>query len=216
MQRSGLAIFFIALMIPATAAMARDSDGAADFEAGVEAFSNDQLPEARAHFERARASGLDTPSLLYNLGVVYFRLGRYDEAEAVFMELLDTPHAGLARYNLGLVKRAGGDEQAARQWFEQAAGPESPEKVRALARRQLEEAQPGRFDGIDASGYLAAAGGYDDNIAGTPDDASTNQSGAFADLLATGHLRMGNGVRLLGVAYARQYPDNAEFDNSYL
>ncbi|KPP99200.1 MAG: Tetratricopeptide repeat [Marinobacter sp. HL-58] len=203
-------------MMPATPLVAQDSAGSADFEAGVAAFADDKPHEALAHFETARASGLETPSLLYNLGVVYFRLGRYDEAEAVFMELLDTPHADLARFNLGLVKRAGGDEPAARQWFEQAAGPESPEKVRVLARRQLDEAQPGRFDGIDASGYLAAVGGYDDNIAGTPDDASSNQSGGFADLLATGNLRLGNGVSLLGVAYTRQYPDNAEFDNSYL
>lgn len=216
MRRSRLATFFIALMIYAPVSVARDSTGNPDFEAGVAAFSEGRLAAARAYFERARADGLDTPSLLYNLGVVYFRLGQHDSAEAAFLALLDTPHAPLARYNLGLVMQETGQHEAARQWFEQAAGPDSPEKIQALAVRRLDEAQPGRVNDITGGGYLAAAAGYDDNIAGTPDDASSNQSGGFADLLAAGNVHLGSGFSLLGVAYTRQYPRNAEFDNSYL
>ncbi|MCL7946140.1 tetratricopeptide repeat protein [Marinobacter sp. ATCH36] len=216
MRPSKLATFFIALTILSPASMAEERAGNADFEAGVAAFGAGELTAARIHFEQARADGLDTPSLLYNLGVVYFRLGQHDFAESVFLELLGTPHAPLARYNLGLVMQEQGRYEAARQWFEQAAGPDSPEKVRALAFRQLDETQTSQFDDIDRNGYLAAAAGYDDNIAGTPDDASSNQAGTFADLLATGNLHFDNGVSLLGVAYTRQYPDNAEFDNSYL
>lgn len=216
MRLSRLATFFIALMISSPTVVARESADNPDFEAGVAAFGKGKLAEARAHFERARAGGLNSPSLLYNLGVVYFRLGQHDAAEAVFMELLDTPHAPLARYNLGLVMREKGQEQAARQWFERAAGPDSPKKVRALAVRQLDEPSPDEFDDIDGSGYLALAGGYDDNIAGTPDDASSNQAGGFADLLAVGNVHMGSGFSLLGVAYTRQYPRHDEFDNSYL
>jgi len=212
-----LATLFIALMILAPFSMAEEGADNPDFEAGVAAFGEGELTAARAHLERARDAGLNTPSLLYNLGVVYFRLGQHELAEAVFLELLDTPHAPLARYNLGLVMQESGQPEAARQWFEQAAGPESPEKVQVLALRQLDEPAADRFSDISGSGYLSAAGGYDDNIAGTPDDASSNQAGVFADLLAVGNARIGKeGFDLHGVAYSRQYPGNTEFDNTYL
>ena len=217
MRPSKLATFLIALMILARVSVAEEPVGSPDFEAGVAAFGAGELTVARTHFEKARADGLSTPSLLYNLGVVYFRLGQQDSAEAVFLELLDTPHAPLARYNLGLVMQEKGQDEAAREWFERAAGPDSPEKVRVLALRQLDENKSDRFDHISGSGYLLAAGGYDDNIAGTPDDASSNQSGGFADILAVGSARLGSeGFGLHGVAYTRQYPDHSEFDNSYL
>lgn len=217
MRPSKLATFFIALMILARASVAEELAGNPDFDAGVVAFGAGELTAARGHFEKARAEGLNTPSLLYNLGVVYFRLGQQDSAEAVFLELLDTPHAPLARYNLGLVMQEKGKEEAAREWFGRAAGPDSPKKVRALALRQLDESPPERFGNVSGSGYLLASGGYDDNIAGTPDDASSNQAGSFADLLAVGNLRIGReGFGLEGVAYTRQYPGHSEFDNSYL
>ncbi|NMT63337.1 tetratricopeptide repeat protein [Marinobacter orientalis] len=217
MRPSGSAILFVALMILAPALVAEEPGVRADFESGVSAFDEGDLSTARAHFERARDAGLNTPSLLYNLGVVYFRLGQYESAEAVFLELLGTRHAPLARYNLGLVMQEKGQDDAAHQWFEQAAGPDSPEKVRALALRQLDRTDPDRSGDTSGSGYLLAAGGYDDNIAGAPDDASSNQAGAFADLLAVGNLRIGSGdFGLHGIAYTRQYPGDTEFDNSFL
>lgn len=217
MRPSKLATFFIALMILAPASVAEEPAGNPNFEAGVAAFGEGELTTARMHFEQARAEGLNTPSLLYNLGVVYFRLGQHDSAETVFLELLDTPHAPLARYNLGLVMQERGQDEAARQWFEQAADTDSPEKVRALALRQLDESKPGQFGDIRGTGYISAAGGYDDNIAGTPDDASSNRAGVFVDMLAVGNVGIGReGIGLHGVAYTRQYPGNTEFDNSYL
>lgn len=218
MRRSRFATFFIGLMVFAGVSMAKEPVRDPRFEAGVEAFNEGKLAEARAHFERARAGGLNTPSLLYNLGVVYFHLEQYKSAEAVFLELLDTPHAPLARYNLGLVTRELGQDLESRQWFEQAAGSDSPDKVQALAHRQLDGAAvKSPFDDVRGNGYLSAAGGYDDNIAGTPDDASSNQAGGFADLLAAGNVHVGTGaVGLHGVAYTRQYPSNPAFDNSYL
>ncbi|MDX1554309.1 MAG: tetratricopeptide repeat protein, partial [Marinobacter sp.] len=146
MRPSKLATFLIALMILARVSVAEEPVGSPDFEAGVAAFGAGELTVARTHFEKARADGLSTPSLLYNLGVVYFRLGQQDSAEAVFLELLDTPHAPLARYNLGLVMQEKGQDEAAREWFERAAGPDSPEKVRVLALRQLDENKSDRFD----------------------------------------------------------------------
>jgi hypothetical protein len=219
LRRSILITFFTLLVVATSGLMAKtEPAGRSDFEAGVDAFSEGELTKALALFEQARAAGMNTPPLLYNMGVVYFRLGRHELAESVFQELLDTPHAALARYNLGLVKLASGQQRAAQKWFELAAGPDSPEKVRVLARRQLDESEQSvQVEGLNGSGYLAAAGGYDDNIAGTPDDASSNQAGGFADLLAAGSVNLGaSDFSLHGVAYTREYFQNSEFDNSYL
>lgn len=217
MRLSSFATIFVALMVLAPALMAEEPGGSADFESGVAAFEEGDLSAARAHFERARDAGLNTSSLVYNLGVVYFQLGQHDLAEAVFLELLDTRHAPLARYNLGLVMQGKGQRDAARRWFQQAAGPASPDTLRRLALRQLDGMAPESTGAADGSGYLLAAGGYDDNIAGAPDEASSNQSGVFADLLAVGNARFGDGsFRLQGVAYTRAYPGNTEFDTSYL
>lgn len=203
-------------MALAPLSIAENPPANSDFEAGVAAFGRGNLAQAQAYFEQARADGLNSPSLLYNLGVVYFRRGQHDSARAVFMHLLETPHAPLARYNLGLVMQDKGEVEAARQWFEQAAGPDSPEKVRALALRQLDMPRPAPA-AARRRGYLSAGGGYDDNIAGIPDDASSQQAGFFADLLAGGDVAIGNeGFGVDGVAYTRSYPRFSEFDNRVL
>lgn len=220
MRQSGLASLCV-LLIMCGAAQADGPVARQDFDAGVEAFHDGDLDTARKRFEQARAGGLDSPSLLYNLGVVYYRLSLLDEADAVFLRLLETPHAPLARYNLGLVHQARGDSETARNWFRQAAAPASPEKIRELARRQLAEyetvSDESRRGLGRTSGYLSLAAGYDDNISGTPDDASSNQSGSFADVLAASHVYLDEprAFRLNGLVYTRQYPKDSTFDNSY-
>jgi len=213
-----LAILFIALMTSAPMAMAVEVPAKSDFDAGVKAFRQGNLEEARIFFERARAAGTNSPSLLYNLGVVYFRLGDLESAETVFLTLLETPHAPLAYYNLGLVKQRMGKIGDARRWFERAASPDSPEEVQTLARQQLADvtAQPSSNQ-RHGSGYLSVAGGYDDNISGTPDDVSSDKEGGFADALAAGSVQLGmKEISLHGVAFTRQYPGNSAFDNTYL
>ncbi|WP_191965249.1 tetratricopeptide repeat protein [Marinobacter halotolerans] len=195
----------------------------ADFQSGVAAFQAGDLDRAKRLLEQARNAGLDSSALRYNLGVVYFRLGLYDKAEAAFSGLLDTPHAPLARYNLGLVLKQKGDLEGARQWFARAADQQSPEQIQTLAQRQL---MPSARDaGADSPsvrtvGFLSTAVGYDDNISGAPNSASTGEAGAFGELLASGrgyaHEREGKALRLDAVAYGRRYPGNARFNTNYL
>jgi hypothetical protein len=201
-----------------------------DFRSGVSAFQEGDFDQAKLFLERAREAGLESPSLLYNLGVVYYRLEQFQLAETAFSELLDTPHAPLARYNLGLVLLEKGDDEGARAWFTRAAGDDSPDQVRQLARQQL-NALSGDAGTVSptgsaadegsarVAGYLSMAAGFDSNIATTPSGASSEEEGAFADLLASGGAYFdrsgGNAVRLDAVAYTRQYPGNAESDNAW-
>ncbi|HSH13459.1 MAG TPA: tetratricopeptide repeat protein, partial [Desulfurivibrionaceae bacterium] len=210
-------LFFIAL--PWRCALA--DQGA--FQSGISAFQAGDLDRARRLLEQARDSGMTSPALRYNLGVVYFRLGLYEQAETAFTALLDGPHAPLARYNLGLVMQQKGDPEGAYRWFSQAAGESSPEEIQALAQRQLANADHPPIPGKDLHrtvGFVSAVLGYDNNIADTPSGAGTDQAGPFADWLASGRVYLdqpsGSAVRLDAVAYTRRHPGNAEFDSSYL
>lgn len=212
-----------ALADPGMPQTAPQASAQAAFRAGVAAFQDSDLERARHLLERARDGGMTSFALLYNLGVVYFRLGLYTEAETAFTRLLDSPHAPLSRYNLGLVLQAKGDTQGALHWFRQAAEDSSPLRIRALAQRQLANPSvdsPGTTDATRTVGFVSVATGYDDNISSTPDGSVTDEAGAFGDFLLSGRVDLdqgrGRAIRLDAVAYTRQYPGNGEFDNAYL
>lgn len=212
------------LLLASSGVAASDHDEPADaLRLGVEQFQSGDLEGARESFEAARAGGLNSPSLIHNLGVVYYRLGDYEAAEHTFHQLLETEHRALAGYNLGLVALAKGDESSARQWFQQVAAPDSPEKLRTLARVQLEKlgnGAPEEYASAQRMGYLAVSAGYDSNIAGLPETSATSEGGIFGEALAAGSTSVGDlgdgGVSLGGVAYGRHYPANDEFDTSLL
>jgi len=217
-----VSLIFLSFML-LSPALAQERSPREKFMAGVAAFEQGDLQNAKKLLEQAGDAGLESLSLIYNLGVVYYRLELTDQAEAAFTELLDTPHAPLARYNLGLVLRQRGDSEGARQWFSQAARGSSPEEVQTLARRQLNrgaDQAADRVRAVETVGYLSAGAGYDDNIAGTPGTQSTEEAGGFGEVLASARAYLNRSgdraIRFEAVAYRRQYPDNAEFNISYL
>ncbi|MBW4935594.1 tetratricopeptide repeat protein [Marinobacter sp. F4206] len=211
------------VVVPSWTAASERGSSTETFRFGVEQFQSGDLEGARKSFEAARAGGLRSVSLTYNLGVVYYRLGDYQSAEQTFLELLNTKHEALASYNLGLVALEQGDESGAKRWFARATTPTTPEKLRALARVQLEKLE-GRVHEQRSpgpgTGYLLASAGYDSNIAGLPDTSASSEGGLFGELLAAGSATagaLGDGrLSLGGVAYGRHYPANDEYDTSLL
>ena len=109
---------------------------------GVELFRAGSLAEARDRLLQAHKTGIETPSLYYNLGVVCYQLGDHQAAEQWFRRLLDGPEQALARYNLGLVALADGRGPAARRWFRSVLEGDAPEKIRSLAAQQLARLEP--------------------------------------------------------------------------
>ncbi|MBD3640258.1 MAG: tetratricopeptide repeat protein [Marinobacter sp.] len=199
-----------------------ESSAEADFRRGVELFQQGNLTEARQRLEAARAAGLDSMTLHYNLGVVYYRLGELDAAEQSFARLLSSPHETLARYNLGLVALARNDQAAARGYFVSVSENGGSEKLRELARIRLSELD----SGVPASNplprrlYLAASGGYDSNIAGLPETATTREGGLFLDAVAAGSIRIRGdrdaGWDLEGAFLGRDYPDDDDYNTRFL
>lgn len=214
-------LLFVSLPSPA-----QDSSGESpaqtDFRKGVELFQQGDLTAARQRLEAARAAGLDSMTLHYNLGVVYYRLGQLDAAEQAFARLLSSPHEVLARYNLGLVALARNDRSAARDYFAAVRESDGSEKLRELARVRLSEIGGGlpASDQLPHRLYLSASGGYDSNIAGLPETATTREGGLFLDAVVAGNVRVRGdrdaGWDLEGAFFGRDYPDDDDYNTRFL
>src|SRR5688572_23158740 len=110
--RFALALALCLCLAPGPAAAA---DRTQVFDDAVAAFRAGDYDAALRSFLVARHLGLDTPGLRYNLGVTYYRLQRYAEAQAAFEALSHDPlWSALAHYNLGLVAQRMGNLGEAR------------------------------------------------------------------------------------------------------
>lgn len=214
---------FLLLVLTMNLQAAETEAGMEDFRAGVEAFEAGDLNASKQRFQSAVDAGLSSPSLFYNLGVVCYQLGDYVGAESAFRALLDDSDGALARYNLGLVALARDEPVEAQHWFEQASAESAPEKIRALARAQLNKLAgevPPSASEPSIRGYLGISGGYDSNIAGLPEDAASSEGGSFLEALAAGTYERPAGIRsriaLDAAAYSREHPSNHEYDSRVL
>ncbi|RBP26432.1 tetratricopeptide repeat protein [Marinobacter pelagius] len=214
------------LLLVSVPSPAQDTSGEtpaqADFRRGVELFQQGDLKAARQRLEAARAAGLDSMTLHYNLGVVYYRLGQLDAAEESFARLLSSPHETLARYNLGLIALARNDEPVARDYFLSVIESDGPDKLQDLARARLADMgrQVAVSDRRPRRLYLAASGGYDSNIAGLPETATTREGGLFLDAVVAGSARLhgdrSSGWDLEGAFFGRDYPDDDDYNTKFL
>ena len=72
------------------------------FQEGRERLRRGQAAQATVPLEKARRRAPDKASIREALGIAYFRLGRYDEAETEFRAALDlSPVDDYAHYALG-------------------------------------------------------------------------------------------------------------------
>lgn len=174
--------------------------GAEDpFAAGLRAARDGAFEEALVQFSAARDAGESTPVLLYNLGVVNFKLGRLDAAEAAFTRLTTDPSwRALAHYNLGLVE-ALTDPQAATHHFRQAQALTTSPKLRALAERKLHGGAPAPSAPARRwYGLVSLAGGYDDNVVLTDDrliGSVSDEADQFGEVLAVARRPLSGAAR---------------------
>lgn len=188
---------------------------------GVEAARAGDFATALVHFEAARRSGLDTPALAYNLGVVHFRLGHLDAAYEAFLTLTpDSQWKALAHYNLGLIEERRNRPDAALRHFRRASATATSPKLRELAERKI---QP-RTSSADAAesrwqGVASVAGGYDDNVLLANDqllDSVSNEGDFLSEFLAAARRPLSRGAArgpVLDVAgYYRAHSDLSDFD----
>jgi hypothetical protein len=212
-------MLIVFLALGAINAQGASTDAKALFRAGIQAFNDGNLENARRHLESAAELGLKARSLTYNLGVVYFRLQLYDKAKTTFHQLIPTSQKALAYYNIGLIALARDDTPAASEAFKQVLASEPDENLITLATRQLKRLAPDTQNKPASrlwSGLISLGGGYGNNIALFPDTAPTKLNSGFTEAIAaaSGYLyRDGtSGLNSSLKLYSRHYPSEHRFD----
>ncbi|MEF8823968.1 MAG: tetratricopeptide repeat protein [Desulfohalobiaceae bacterium] len=217
--RVALALLFTAVMVFLVAS-AMPVHASQAHEAGIEAFEAGDYERALRHLKQAEAEGVRTPNLRYNLGVTYYRLGQYQEAEEAFRVLAENPDwRHLALYNLGLVAEARGDRQAAVDYYFQVREAKGSSGVGQRAAQKLERhgvEKPVSSAGRVYSEFTAAVG-YDDNAVLAPEGSQdvSEEGDLFTELYGLASVYVsGNrddGVRLDADAFTRLYESETEY-----
>lgn len=194
-------------------------DAKAHFRAGIQAFNDGDHDRARRYLETAAAKGYSSRSLIYNLGVVYFKLELYDKAESAFRQLIPTRQKALAYYNIGLIALARDNEASAAEAFRRVLDSDPDDNLIALATRQLQRIDPGTMRTATKkrwAGLVSVGGGYEDNVALFPDTAPKKLDSGFVDALAAASFYLygdtSAGLRSDLKFFSRQYPSEHDFD----
>lgn len=220
MQRIFVSLIALLLLGLAPAVTTAAASGQQAYDRGITAFRAGDFTAALAAFLHAQWAGVRTSALRYNLGVTYYRLQRYADAQREFEALARDPAwAPLAYYNLGLTAQRLGQTRRAEGSFRRAHQTATEPKLRALAATALArlERMPAAVPATSA--LFAVAGGYDSNVTLTPDAevvGIADNSDLFAE--ATGvvvHRLAGDttrGFHVHGGVQVRDYFEINEFD----
>lgn len=217
--------FSLILSAPLAALAGEASDS---FSRGVKVANTDDYKNALKHFLQARKQGLEKPALDYNLGVAYYRLGRYGEAHEAFTRLVKAPKfTHLAYFNLGLIANKTGNTRSANNWFLRTYHNTTDRNLKALSAKALKRL------GIDVkeiptmkkwSGFVTANAGYDSNVKQANEDlvGVVGESDNSFEIMGVGNywLRGGReeGVRLSFSADVQKYQtlNNDDFSQFHL
>jgi tetratricopeptide (TPR) repeat protein len=220
--RRPLSSFLCALLLVIAPAASSVAQQPGEFAAATAAFESGDYEQALRLFEAARAAGVDSAALHYNLGVCQYRLGDHAAAAATFARLRERfpPFAAIAEYNRGLALLGLGDEDEAHAAFEHARD-EGDEPLAALAASALASMEPAAAPRARWLGYFDFAAGHDDNIALIDElsvPATLSASSPFTELVGYASRRFGQRVplRLDFSGYLVRYSDSPEFDQEAL
>jgi tetratricopeptide (TPR) repeat protein len=189
----------------------------ASFEQGRAAFEREDYSAAIASFEAALAAKMSGPAIHYNIGVAAYRLQRYDRARFAFEEVARTPAMeAIARYNLGLIAKAEGDERKAMEEFGNVYAHTADERLRSLARAQLNLLEPpAALPTIAWAGFIASGLGYDDNVTLTSNGQAlgiAREGDVYGDTQLVGSATLSSSWRIDADAALLNYAELDEFD----
>lgn len=211
-------------MLIATQVFAWASSTTDLFDRGVAAFRDHEYVEALRLFEQAQSEGLEGNKLYYNLGVIYYKLNRFADANHAFLNISGDPEMeALARYNLGLVALKQNKTKQAVEWFNKARDISKSDKVTRLCVEQLRRLgysvpHNGRKS-PPGFGLIRGSLGYDDNAilqADTLTTSAANKGDGYFEFLAYGNkqiAQIGNKVvQIEGSLFDIHYSDLGDYD----
>jgi len=152
----------------------------ADLEQGISLFKSGKYTQAVEKFESAKAQGLNTIALNYNLASSYFKLERYADAREHFQLVAKSPEMhDLAMYNIGLISLKLNDVTGAQQIFTRIITNNTDPKLVSLSRSKLNTIQS--TDKVWRI-YSSLDYGHDSNITSLPSETSLDISDNFYNL----------------------------------
>jgi len=167
------------------------ADDATDsFKQGIAAFDKKDFQHAIDMFQQAKSQGFNKPSLIYNLGVSYYKIGDYKKAEQEFLQLTKDPSmSALAFYNLGLTAAKQNDDKLAVSRFKRANEIATNPKIKNLSAIAINRYSPGpttrRTNTQEWKGLVSGTIAHDSNV--TLDDVgSLVKSDNYLELIAAG------------------------------
>lgn len=200
-----LFIFVVILFLLAQTVFAAEKSS--DFDQGIAAFEKGDYQSALSYFHRAESTGLDSSALHFNLGVCYYKLKQYPQAEKQFLlTTTDKRMAQLAQYNLGLTALRQGKEDQAAAWFRLAAASRQDAKLTTLAQHQLQKLNAiasVQQTHMVAGGTLAY--GHDDNVTLIATDSPSHQSDNYLEALLYLNMPVTKQIIFNGYAYLQDF-----------
>jgi tetratricopeptide (TPR) repeat protein len=202
------------------------------YELGIQAFNRGSYADAVAYF--LTSSDTSDPGLHYNLGVSYYKLGRYEEAGQSFLKVTESPElAAMGYYNLALVAARLNQPVLVTDWLQHAIESTDNPKLLALAHAMLERYPPqedaenvhetlasAAASNAPWSGFLVGETGYDSNVILRSDSqtlSTSDQDDTFVDVYGYANRRLGtlqNGLELNldGNIYVIKYQDIEDYN----
>ncbi len=202
MSWSSMILCLILFVPPVIAA-----ENQADFDKGIAAFEKGDHQSALSYFLRAESIGLDSSALHFNLGVCYFKLKQYPQAEHQFVLTATDPRmAQLAHYNLGLTAQRVGNQEQAVTWYQLAAAATQDAKLTTLAKYRLQQLKT--TQALPAKQIIAGATiayGHDNNVNLIASDSPSHQSDNYSEALVYANLPVMDRLIFNGYAYLQDY-----------
>lgn len=174
-------LFVLSLSLCSAAVADTHDDGRQDFLSGVTAFQEGNLNQAKQLLESAQTKGVQSLALIYNLGVVYYKLAEYEQSRQTFSQLIGTKQTSLAHYNLGLVALSENDSSTALHHFRTVVADGSQQKLAKLALAQLKRLGSQTPSPKQWQALFSLAIGYEDNIGLFPDTAASTLDDGFIE-----------------------------------
>ncbi len=188
-----LMLFSFGFVIVIAPALADDQTA---FEKGARAFSEKNYSLAIDYFKQAQAQGYNQNTINFNLGVSYFKLKQYPQAEIAFRNALRSPKLKqLVQYNLGLVKLKQQHKTEAYHWFKlaqdkQAHSPYYSDKISRLAIAMAGQPVKKSSPAVRIVGGASLAYGYDSNVTLQTSGSASGLSDQFIESFAYLYFRM--------------------------
>jgi len=193
------------------------------YKRGVDAFRQGDYLSAQDYFQQAESLEQNSPTLIYNLGVTYFKLKHWHDSQAQFEQLAQILNwAPLATYHLGLLAEAEGKTEEAVEYFRAVLEHKVSIRLRQLATHHLNQVETPSDTLTRWFGVASMSLGYDDNAVFASDGVVATESAKEGDVYAiffgnASHFISGDfsqGNRWDIGLFTKKYTDVSEFDYS--